>query len=251
MKVQLEKTYDMPGPASAAWAVLGDIERVATCMPGARITERVDEKHYKGTVAVKFGPANMSFRGEVEVAAYDAEAQTVRLVGKGTDTTGGSGASMDITARIEAVDGASSRLVGKSEVSMSGKAAAFGNRLAGSVAEQVLKQFAANFAAQVQVVAAAAGTTGPDAAMASAAAASAAAAPAEPGQPAAPASTAAAGDADAARAQGAPAAVGSPTPRAAPEPVAPPSAPAPLNGLALAWAVLKDWLRSLFAPRKA
>ena len=39
--------------------------------------------------------------------AVDAAAQTIRLVGKGTDTTGGSGASMDLTARLEAIDAAS------------------------------------------------------------------------------------------------------------------------------------------------
>ena len=35
---------------------------------------------------------------------------------------------------------------------MSGKAATFGGRMMGSVADQVLKQFAANFAAQVQAL---------------------------------------------------------------------------------------------------
>ena len=135
-----------------AWALLQDIEQVAGCMPGARITERVDEKHYKGTVAVKFGPANMSFRGEVEVHQVDAATKTLRLVGKGTDTTGSSGASMDLTARIDAVDAANCTLVGHSEVSMSGKAATFGGRMAGAVADQVLKQFAGNFASQVQAL---------------------------------------------------------------------------------------------------
>ncbi|MFM7658869.1 MAG: SRPBCC domain-containing protein, partial [Burkholderiaceae bacterium] len=47
--------------------MLCDIEAVASCMPGARITERIDAQHYKGTVSVKFGPASMSFRGEIEV----------------------------------------------------------------------------------------------------------------------------------------------------------------------------------------
>ena len=59
---------------------------------------------------------------------------------------------MDLTARVEAVDAASCNLVGTSEVSMSGKAAAFGGRMMDSVADQVLKQFAANFAAQVQAM---------------------------------------------------------------------------------------------------
>ena len=61
---------------------------------------------------------------------------------------------MDLAARIEAVAGGSSNLVGKSEVSMSGKAAAFGGRMMTSVADQILKQFADNFAAQVAALAA-------------------------------------------------------------------------------------------------
>ena len=200
MKVQLEKTFPMPASADTAWALLQDIEGVAGCMPGARITERIDDQHYKGTVAVKFGPASMSFRGEVEVRGIDAATQTLRLFAKGTDTTGSSAASMDLTARVEAVDAASCNLLGTSEVSMSGKAATFGGRMMGSVADQVLKQFAANFATQVQALQARQVTDAPVAAIAS-----------------------------------------SP----------PAQEPAQLNGLALAWAVIKDWLRSLFAAKKA
>jgi hypothetical protein len=197
MKVQLEKTFALPASADTAWVLLQDIERVAGCVPGARITERLDDRHYKGTMAVKFGPASMSFRGEVEVMALEQASKTLRLVGKGTDTTGSSGASMDLTARVEALDAASSRLMGTSEVSMSGKAAAFGGRMMSSVADQVLKQFADNLATQVQAQTA----TAP---------AQAAAAP-------------------------------------APQPLA----QSQLNGLALLWAIVKDWLRSLFTAKRA
>ena len=62
-------------------------------MPGAKITERLDDGRYKGTVTVKLGPATMSFRGEVEVRDLDPAAMTLRLLGKGTDTTGTSGAA--------------------------------------------------------------------------------------------------------------------------------------------------------------
>lgn len=152
MKVQLSRTFPMPAPADAAWAVLQDIAAVASCMPGAKVTERVDETHYKGTVAVKVGPASLSFRGEIEVKGVDASSRTLRLFAKGTDTTGGSAASMDLTARIDALDARSCNLVGESEVSMSGKAAAFGSRLMGPVSDQVLGQFAANFAARLQAM---------------------------------------------------------------------------------------------------
>ena len=150
MKVALQRTFAVPGSADAAWALLQDIEGVAGCMPGAKITERVNDRLYKGTVAVKFGPASMSFRGDVEVVSLEAANKTLHIIGKGTDSTGSSGASMDLTARVESIDATSCNLIGASEVSMSGKAAAFGGRMIDSVADQLLKQFASNFAAQVQ-----------------------------------------------------------------------------------------------------
>lgn len=199
MKVQLERSFALPGPADAAWAVLRDIDAVAACMPGAKITERIDDTHFKGTVSVKFGPATMGFRGDVEITALDAASMTLRLVGKGTDTTGSSGAAMDLNARVQAVDANASQFVGTSEVSVSGKAAAFGARMMDAVADQVLKQFAANFAARVQAQPPAAG----------------------------------------------PASAAPPTAAATPPPAA------PLNAFALVWAIVRDWLRSLFGARKA
>lgn len=206
MKVTLDRTFPLSASADAAWQVLQEIEAVASCMPGARITERVGEQLYKGTVAVKFGPASMSFRGDIEVVSLDAANRALHIIGKGTDSTGGSGATMDLTAQVEAVDAGSSKLVGHSEVSMSGKAAAFGGRMMNTVADQVLKQFAENFAARVRTL------------------------QAEPAVAPADAPSADAGK-HATR-------------------TAPPSS-TQLNGLALMWAVIKDWLRSLFMAKRA
>jgi uncharacterized protein len=158
LKVTLARTFPMPAPAPRSWELLQDVERVAGCMPGAKISERIDARRYKGSVAVRFGPANMSFRGEVEVISLEPASRTLRLIGRGTDTSGGSGASLDLTARVDAVDEVSSNLVGSSELSMSGKAAAFGARMAEAVAEQVLTQFGANFATELKNRQAAAAT---------------------------------------------------------------------------------------------
>jgi hypothetical protein len=194
MKVQIEKAFPMPASADVSWRFLQDIAAVGACMPGAKITERLDDTHYKGTVTVKVGPATMSFRGDIEVRQLDVATRTLRMIGKGSDTTGTSGASIDLTARVETADGGLSNLVGKSEATVSGKAAAFGGRMMNSVADQVLKQFAANFAAQVESLEAMqAGTT----------------------------------------------------------PVAsPPPAQNELNGLALFWSILKDWIRGLFSKQR-
>ena len=239
MKVSLEKTFTLPASADQAWALLQDVERVATCMPGARITERVDERHYRGTVAVRLGPANLSFRGEIEVAAIEPAQRTLRLVGRGTDSTGGSGAALDLTARVEAVNDTSSTLTGRSDLSLSGKVATFGGRMAESVAEQVLKQFVANFAAALP-------TAQPSAAAAppSTGAAGAAPAPAATGDASAAAAPAATGAASAAVAL-------APTGEGSAAATAPPPPATQLNALALIWGVVISWLRSLFHPRGA
>jgi carbon monoxide dehydrogenase subunit G len=149
MKIQIDKSYPMPCTPEVAWEFLQNLEAVAGCMPGAKITERLDPGRYKGTVTARVGPATMSFRGEVEMKDVDPAGRTLRLLGKGTDSTGSSGAALNLTARIESAEGGLCTLVGASEVSMSGKAAAFGGRMMSTVADQILQQFAQNFAAQV------------------------------------------------------------------------------------------------------
>ena len=61
MEVKIEKRYPVEVDPVRAWAVLSDVLRVATCMPGAEITEKIDDTHYKGKVKAKVGPAVMSF----------------------------------------------------------------------------------------------------------------------------------------------------------------------------------------------
>jgi carbon monoxide dehydrogenase subunit G len=234
MKVELEKTFPMPGTVEASWEFLQNIEGVAGCMPGAKITQRVDDTHYKGTISVRVGPAGMTFKGEIEVQALDAATRTLHLVGKGSDTSGTSGASMDLVARIEpgATEG-TSNLVGRSEVTMSGKAAAFGGRMMGSVADQILKQFAGNFATQVQAR--------------SAASASATAANVTPaGTTAATSMTD--GSANPAVIAAATEAPSQPLPVLSPAPPAPANE---LNALALFWAIVRDWFRGLFRRKPA
>jgi uncharacterized protein len=161
VKVQFNKSYPMPCSPEVAWTFLQDLEAVAGCMPGARITERLDANRYKGTVTAKVGPATMSFRGDVEMLDVNASARSLRLIGKGTDSTGSSGASLALTARVEAASGGLCALVGQSEMSMSGKAAAFGGRMMDAVAEQILKQFADNFAGRVKALDAERSAPGP------------------------------------------------------------------------------------------
>jgi carbon monoxide dehydrogenase subunit G len=149
VKVELEKVFPLMVSSGAAWALLHDIPQVAACMPGAEITEQVDDSHYKGKVKVKLGPALVAFTGEVEVRRMDFDARELQLIAKGQDVKGTSTATMDLTASIREISPGTCELLGRSEVSVTGKLASFGGRMMTQVSDLLLKQFAENFAANV------------------------------------------------------------------------------------------------------
>ena len=170
MEVKLEKRYAIEAPAEQAWAVLSDIRAVAACMPGAAVTEQVDDTHYKGTVKTKVGPAAMNFNGDIELQALDAASRGLTLFAKGADRAGSS-ASMQLAAHLEpGADAGRCELVGQATVMVSGKLAQFGNRLLVPVSDAMLSQFADNFRTAVAAVPAPDGATERGAAAPSAAA---------------------------------------------------------------------------------
>ena len=145
MQVKLEKQYPVAAGTDAAWQVLRDIKLLAGCMPGAEITEQLDDTHYKGHVKVKIGPAAAAFGGEIEVLAFDDAGKNIRLMGKGADKSGSS-ASMDLTASILPGETPGQCILhGNTDVIVNGKFAQFGGRMMTSVSDTILGQFADNF----------------------------------------------------------------------------------------------------------
>ena len=69
MEVVIEKQYPVSAGIPAAWAVLSDMHALASCMPGAQITEDIDATHFMGSVRVKVGPAVAAFAGTIEILA--------------------------------------------------------------------------------------------------------------------------------------------------------------------------------------
>ncbi len=161
MEVKLEKRYPLEVDAARAWLVLRDVHTVAGCMPGAEITEQIDDTHYKGKVKVKVGPANAAFDGDIEVRAFDEAARKLQLFGKGADRSGSS-ASMDLTATVEAGETPNtSVLVGNAAVIVNGKFAQFGGRMMVQVSDMLLAQFADNFRAAAAALPAPGGAAAP------------------------------------------------------------------------------------------
>jgi len=214
MKISIDKSLDLPLTPDLAWGMLENMEAIAGCLPGAKITERVDATHYKGTVTVKLGPATVSFKGNIEIVSSDPVERRMHIIGTGSDTGGSSGASLDLNAWVQALPEGGSSLSGKSDVAVTGKVATFGARLMNSVSEVLLQKFFTNLGTHAAAL-----------------------------QAATPVASAAASAQD-----NKPFITMSPV-----APAAVSAAPAPdikLNALALIWAVIKDFIGGLFRRTK-
>jgi carbon monoxide dehydrogenase subunit G len=150
MQVDLQKTFPVEAPASSSWQVLSDIETVASCMPGAEVTGKVDDSNYTGKVKSKIGPATMSFDGTIEILGIDEASRELRMTSKGQDSKGSSSAQMDLVARVIETESGNSELHGEAKVIVNGKVASLGGRMMTQVADQILNQFGDNFATRAQ-----------------------------------------------------------------------------------------------------
>ena len=140
--MQLVNDFTVPAPPDVAWGLLSDLERVASCLPGA-VVDGHEGAEYRGRVAVKVGPVGLSFGGVATVIERD-DAQR-RLVVRGTarDAKGQGGAEALITLTVAetAAASASSAVRVVTDLGLSGKVAQFGAGMINQVNRRLLKEF--------------------------------------------------------------------------------------------------------------
>ena len=148
MQTTIQNDFFIDEPIDKVWANLSDPEEVVTCVPGAAITEKVDDTHYKGGVTLKFGPVKAQYAGEIEIRESDPEAHRLVLHGVGLDSKGKGQAEMTMNGKLEEQDGGT-QVHFQMDVSVIGMLAQFGSRLINDVTDHMLKQFVSNFKAKL------------------------------------------------------------------------------------------------------
>lgn len=211
--MEFDNSFEVPLPVDDAWKVLMDIRRIAPCMPGAELTEVVDDRTYKGKIGVRLGPVALAFAGTVKFDEIDDAAHTARVAAQGSDAKGRGAANATASFHLEPV-GSGTKVLVHTNLTLSGAVAQYG-RGVGIIqitAGQIITQFANNLKAQLaQTGASAATPTAP------------------PPTPVTPAASA-------------PPPASSPSP----PPTPPPAAAKPISGFSLMASVLWQAIRRLF-----
>jgi len=141
--MDLHHEFTVPVPATEAWKILTDLERLAPCLPGAQLTE-IEGDIYRGQVKLKVGPILAQFKGQASFVSRDDTNFRASLKAEGRDTGGKGNASATITAQLFAVDAASAKCTVDTQLNISGKVAQFGRGALADVSDKLLLQFVDN-----------------------------------------------------------------------------------------------------------
>src|SRR3954470_8421805 len=98
MAFEIVKTFVVRSSPDQVWAFLTDPEKVAKCLPGAAITGKLDERTWSGTMSVKVGPVQSSYKGKIVFEKVDAAARSAVIVATGADVRGKGGADLRLTS---------------------------------------------------------------------------------------------------------------------------------------------------------
>ena len=141
MGMQIEKTFVVQAPKAAVWDFLTDPNRVARCLPGAAITEKLDEQAYAGTITVKVGPVTASYRGKMRFERLDAAAGEAEIVASGQEIRGKGGADMRMKSRVAKRPDGATEVTVVSDVNVVGVLAQFGRGMIQDVSDQLFQKF--------------------------------------------------------------------------------------------------------------
>jgi uncharacterized protein len=143
--VHLDHAFTVPTGIEEAWAVLLDAERVAPCMPGATL-ESVEGDEFHGSVKVKLGPINLTYKGKAAFIEKDAAAHRVVIDARGKDARGAGTAAAVVTATLVADGDASTKVDVHTELDITGKPAQFGRGVMVDVGNKIIGQFSEHLA---------------------------------------------------------------------------------------------------------
>src|ERR1700751_3544821 len=150
MALKIEKTFQVKESVDKVWTFLSDPRKIAVCVPGAQITEQVDEKTYKGAISVKVGPSVTDYKGEVQIVRLDSQNHEIEILGRGQDVRGRGSASMKMTGKLRSLQDGGTEVTSISEVNVVGILAQMGSRVINEVSNIMFGQFIKNFEAQLQ-----------------------------------------------------------------------------------------------------
>ena len=143
--ITLADSFAVPHPPDRVWEVLSDLQTVAGCLPGARLTGQ-DGERISGEMRLKLGPMSPTFAGDGRIR-LDDRTRRARIVGQARDARSASRARGRIDyALVDTGDGGT-RVEVEIGYALTGTLAQFSR---GAIATDLVRRLTSTFATNLE-----------------------------------------------------------------------------------------------------
>ena len=145
MEVKAEKNLKLNQDPDMIWKCMIDPSFMVKSVPGAELTEQLDERNFKGKISIKIGPVTAKFNGEAEFTKLEEANYELTMEGKGLDTSGKGGANMTMNIKLSTLEEGGTEMQSSMSLSITGRLAQFGARMIVAVNNKMFDQWATSF----------------------------------------------------------------------------------------------------------
>jgi carbon monoxide dehydrogenase subunit G len=147
--MNFENRLTVPASIDEAWALLMDVPAVGRCVPGLEPLESLGEDKYKGRMTVKVGAIRVTLAGDIHVVERDSAQRLARLEARGSDKRVGGAVHAKVDLRLRELLPRQVEMTVTTDAAVMGKLGELGQAVMTRKADQVMKEFAQNLAAQL------------------------------------------------------------------------------------------------------
>ena len=136
----MEGKFTLKAPIQEVWDFLLKPETLASCIPGLEEMELIDERTYNSVVKQKVGPISVKLKFTTTLTEVDPPTH-LKAVGRGADISKAGTFTQETTVDLKEVSGGEVEVSYRSNVSIVGRLATFGDRIMRAKAKDIGDEF--------------------------------------------------------------------------------------------------------------
>lgn len=153
MAIEIDHTMTVKAPDKLVWDWLIQPENTIGALPGAKLTEVVDETHFNARMKVRVGTVSLTYDGAIELTEVNLEDRWVNISGVWKEVGGNGSATMDLKGQVQSKDDGSTDVRFTGNADPVGRILQFGKGMMQGVGEQLFGRFAKKASKQMEKVA--------------------------------------------------------------------------------------------------
>ena len=142
--MKIEILSDVPASREATWALVMDIPKAASCIPGIKDITPDGEDKYQATLQARVGPMGMNLSGTITVLSQDADAGEAYFLVEANDRRVGGGVKTNMSMKVTSKSADETELEIIADTTLMGRLGELGQPLIRRKARNTLEEFSKN-----------------------------------------------------------------------------------------------------------